>query len=264
MRTSSFTSLVPAIFGAASIALASSVFSAPANAYSVTLNGGTAGNPGGALYDVGLDSDNDIGRALDPVRWLVPAGTRSNATSSPLPYDISAQADIQVTSLTPDLLELVIKLTNTTVAGLNRQASIVSFGFGVSPDATGVKLIQDNNVVFDEAIIQDKSQNFPGSFKQIDVCLLAANNCGGGNVNQGLQIGQSDTFTLQIFGSFGSNPSAVTLSDFPLKFQTNYGSFEAAGIPEPLTVAGSGLALGIGALLKKQAGKRRNKEAVKS
>ncbi|HEY9651314.1 MAG TPA: cistern family PEP-CTERM protein [Coleofasciculaceae cyanobacterium] len=262
MKTASRTALLPAIFGAASIALASSLFSAPANAYTVNLNGRIAGDPGGALYDVGVDSDNDIGRALDPITWLVPAGTQGD--TGILPYDISAQANITLKNLTSDLLELVITLTNTTVAGPDRQASIVSFGFGVSPDATGVQISQEGNIVFDQAIIQNGQQQFPGGFKRIDVCIYGANNCSGGNVNQGLQIGQSDTFTLKISGKFGTNPSAVTISDFPLKFQTNYGSFEPAGIPEPLTVAGSGLALGIGALLKKQSAKRSSKEVVKS
>jgi hypothetical protein len=36
-------------------------------------------------------------------------------------------------------------------------------------------------------------QNFPGGFGGIDVCLFA-DGCSGGNVNNGLQAGASDSF----------------------------------------------------------------------
>lgn len=261
MQISSLASLLPAVFGAASIALFSPVFSSSAHAYSVMLNGRTAGNPGGALYDVNVNSTYDIGRQLDPVQWLVPAGTKGDTV---LPVDLTARADITIQNLTSNLLELAITLTNTTIASY--QSSIVSFGFGVSPDATSVTLVQKGveTQVFNQASIQNGQQQFTGGFKKIDICIYAANGCSGGDVKQGLQSGQFDTFVLKIAGNFGSNPSSVTLSDFPLKFQTAAGSFEPAGVPEPLTVAGSGLALGFGALLKKQAAKKRSKEDVKS
>lgn len=260
MRMSSFTSLLPAVVGAASIALFSPVLSTPADAYSVTLNGKTGGNPAGQLYDVNVNSASDIGRTLDPVKWLVPKGLKG------LPTDLTAEATIKVENLTSSLLELSINLMNTTTG---YTSSITSFGFGVTQNISSVQLVQQGNEtpIFTSSVRQNGQQNFPGGFKGIDICIFAANNCDGGNVNQGLQSGAFDSFKLIIRGQFdqdGNGISDVTMSDFPLKFQTAAGSFEPAGVPEPLTLAGSGLALGVGALLKKQAAKRRNKEVVKS
>jgi PEP-CTERM motif len=68
-----------------------------------------------------------------------------------------------------------------------------------------------------------------GGFKQIDVCVFAANNCSGGTINDGIQSrGHLDTFTVDIKGVFGATPK-VTLSTFAVKFQTQTGSFEFPG-----------------------------------
>ncbi|MFB2894430.1 cistern family PEP-CTERM protein [Aerosakkonemataceae cyanobacterium BLCC-F50] len=253
MNRSCFNSFLPAVLGAASIALVSSAFTAPANAYGV-ING-----------NITIDSTNDVGRTLDPVKWLVPAGTQgSNGT---LPVALSTLATIQVKSFTSSALTLGISFNNTTqLSNSLSNASIVSFGFGVSPNATGVSV--NGSSVFTEAVVQTGQQMFPGGFKQIDVCVYAANNCSGGNVNQGLQAGQSTTFDITIFSDSFYNSTqrtnVVTLSDFPVKFQTSVGSFESAGVPEPITVFGSGLALGFGALFKRQMGQRHKRAVAKS
>ncbi|WP_258823483.1 hypothetical protein, partial [Klebsiella pneumoniae] len=78
-------------------------------------------------------------------------------------------------------------------------------------------------------------------FKGIDICAFAANNCGGGDIKDGLQAGSSDTIDLRIMGYFSSG---VTIASYPMKFQTSNGSYSVAGVPEPITVVGSGLALG--------------------
>ncbi|MGA9378638.1 MAG: cistern family PEP-CTERM protein, partial [Phormidium sp.] len=238
MRSSCFNSFLPAVLSTASIALVSPIFTAPANAYGVYLNGKTAGNPGDALYDVNIVSPEDVGRQLDPVKWLVPAGTKGDTI---LPVDLTAQANITVDSLTSNLLKMSVTLSNTTQG---YTSSILGFGFGVSPDATSVRV--NGSTIFDTAIIQKGQQQFTGGFKQIDVCIYAVG-CNGGDVKEGLQSGQSTTFTLEISGNFWDSAlgkNSVTLSDFPIKFQTGSGSFEPAGVPEPITVFGSGLALG--------------------
>lgn len=249
------TPFLSTVAAAASIAVISTAFS-PANAYSVIRTRAQAGNPSSYLYDVGLNA-GDIGRQLDPVTWSV----AQNSKKSGLPVELSAKAEIKVENFTSNMLSLAIKLTNTTAA--NFQASIVSFGFGVSPDANGAQLIQDGARTYDAVKINPKS-SFPGGFKNIDVCVFSANTCHGGDIKQGLQSGGNfDTFTLNIFGNFGSDPR-VTLSAFPLKYQTEQGSYEAAGVPEPITMVGSGLALGFGAIFKKESGKKRKKTEVKA
>ncbi len=254
MRSSIVTSFVSTVTAAASIAVISSAF-APANAYSVIRTNAQAGNPSSFLYDVGLNA-GDIGRQLDPVTWSIP----KNSNNTGLPVELSAKAEIKVENFTSKMLSLAIKLSNTTVA--NFHSSIVSFGFGVSPDANGAQLISSAQQTYDAVRIKPNG-NFPGGFKNIDVCVYSGRGCNGGDIKKGLQGGQSDTFMLNIFGNFGSDPS-VTLSAFPLKFQTEQDSYEAAGVPEPITVVGSGLALGFGALFKKESAKKRKKAEVKA
>lgn len=258
MKITSVTSFLPVIVAAG---LALNAFALlPANAYGVVVTDEIAGNPGGRLVEVTLNGGNmdgiyggDVGRTLDPVKWLVPA----NGSNPSVP--LSAEASIKVEGFTSNLLSLAIKLTNTTTAGF--QAAIVGLGLGVDPDATSATVTQ--GTLFDNVTV-DPNANFPGGFKNVDVCVYAANNCQGGNVNQGLQSGGNyDTFLLKIAGNFGSTPS-VTLSNFALKFQTQDNSYEAAGVPEPITVIGSGLALGFGALFKREISKNRSKEKVKS
>lgn len=255
MRTSAATSFFSTVVTAASIAMVSSVFS-PANAYSVIRTNAEAGNPSSYLYDVGLNA-GDVGRTLDPVTWSVP----QNSNNSGLPTELSATANITVKEFSSDMLSLAIKLTNTTAA--NFQSSIVSFGFAVNPNVIGAQLLQGDQSTYNGVRVKSAS-GFPGDFKNIDVCVFGANSCNGGNINQGLQSGgNSDTFTLNLFGNFGTDPS-VTLGAFPLKFQTAASSYEAAGVPEPITVVGSGLALGFGTLFSKESAKRRKKAKVKA
>ncbi len=252
MRFSLNSALLPAIIGLSSFT-AVSIPALPASAYGVYLNGGEAGDPIGDLYNVTLHS-GDVGRTLDPVHWFVPAGY-SNKSKSPetTPIDLSANLVIEVKALTETFLTLGLTINNTTQLpsdNPNYKANILSFGFGVNPNATSVQLTQSGNVIFDNAIIQkNEEQTFPGGFKKIDICIYAANNCSGGNVNQGLRAGHSDSFDLKISGVFTN--SKVTLSDFPLKFQTDNGSFQPVGVPEPMTVLGTLMALGFGAIFKK-------------
>ncbi len=97
----------------------------------------------------------------------------------------------------------------------------------------------------------------------MDICIFPdeqSNSCNGGNVNNGLLAGASDLLTLTLTGNFvGQNGSisTVMLSEFPVKFQGDWGSFEVPGgidccdgtppgssVPEPASL---GLAiLGVG------------------
>ncbi len=266
MRKSLHFSFVLAIIGVSSLATVSAV-PLPASAYEVYLNGRQGGDPSGYLYNVTLDS-NDISRTLDPVKWDVPAGI-TNASGQTTPIALSATSQIIVKEFTSTYLKLGITLTNTTKLdpnNSNSKASILSFGFGIDPNVSSVQLSQDNNVIFNQATVQSGAQNFPGGFKNIDICIFSANNCSGGNVNQGLQAGQSDVFDLIVTGNFwnaSKGQQFVTLSDFPLKFQTNNGSFEAAGVPEPMTVMGSAMALSFGAMFRKKLVNKQKKSAIK-
>jgi hypothetical protein len=207
-----------------------------------------AGNPGQNLQWVSLDSRFDVDRTLDPFTWLLDAGVAGNTQT------LKATAEITVQNFTSNLLTLFITIKNETqpsVAGYN--AGIASFGFGVTPDATSVSFNGSQGAVFDSVSLQGKQQQFPGGFKKIDICIIAANNCNGGSQNALLAVGQSDSFTLDIHGNFTKESWAeVTLTDFPIKFQTTDGSYELAAVPEPTTILGSLAAVGyVGTLRRK-------------
>ncbi len=250
MRSSSATSFLPAVVAAATLALASSAFS-PANAYSISLGE----NNGFTTYDIGLNAANDVGRTLDPIKWLVREGTKDGKET--LAKDVSAEATITVDAFTSNSLSLTFEMKNTTE---DFQASLTGLAFGVDPNGTTNAKIKSftKGKVFDNFTPTTK---FHG-FKDLAVCV-SSDGCNGGNIKNGLNQGQTDIFKLVLAGNFGTAPS-VKLTAFPAKFQTQTGSFTAAGVPEPITVVGSGLALGFGALFKKEASKRRKKALVKS
>ena len=233
-----------------------------AKAYSVTFNGRTAGNPSGQpLRDIGLHS-GDIGRTLDPTIWSLSAGT-SNDGGETLTQSILGRAVITVLDLTKDVLKLQFDISNLTDSSY--QAAITGLWFGVTPDATGANF-NSSGQTFD-AVRVDPDGNAPGGFKNIDICIYATKNCEGGKIGDGLQAGESDSFIVSIFGNFGVyNPdgtysrSAVTISDLGTKWQTEDGSYQVAGVPEPMTILGSGAALGFGAIMKRRAAKGNSKK----
>lgn len=236
-----------------------------AQAYTVTLNGRTAGNPSGQpLRDIGLSSKSDIGRTLDPIWLSLDAGTSTDGGGSTLSQDLSGKVVLKVLAFTADKLSLDFKMNNDTNSAY--QAAIVSMWFGVDPDVTSA--ITSGGDTFDQTRVNSNG-NAPGGFKKVDLCPYAAKNCSGGNINQGLQAGGNDRFIVDIFGDFGVydngtyTHSEVIISDFGAKWQTQDGSFEVAGVPEPMTILGSGAALGFGVLMKRRNGSQEAKKGKK-
>jgi hypothetical protein len=194
----------------------------PAQAFtfgSSTPSTGTVGNVGNytSISTVGI-SGQDLGKSFS-IDWRLPeAGDRKT---------MSATGLFTVNSFTKDLLNLTVKLTNTTASSF--QAALMSMGLGVSLDSAKASYTSDGSKF--DGMTSGAEQNFPGGFKNIDVCIFAANGCNGGNIKQGVQSGgESDTFTFNILGAFGAQPS-VTLDSFAIKFQTQAGSFEFPGSP---------------------------------
>lgn len=210
--------------------------STPANAFTIgSLNPDSA--PGihanKAPYTVGITSA-DIGKTFSTY-WIL-----KGVTTEPL----KAKAYFKVTDLTSSNLSLDTVLFNRTDDSF--QAAITSLGLGVSPNATKVSF-NPRGDIFKYAYVETGKQNFPGGYKDIDLCIStfkphATTNCPGGNINSGLQAGDRDIFGLNIAGKYGNNPT-VTLQTLPIKFQTSEGSYELLAskpreVPTPAATLG--------------------------
>ena len=176
-----------------------------------------------------LISDGDV----FTIDWFVDGSTfvDDNGDATPSNADLSATSTWTVSTFTATSIVLDISISNTTSLfdGLT-EAAITSFGFGVEPDA--IATLTTDGSVFD-LIGATNNQTFPGGFKEIDVCLFA-DGCTGGDIKSGLQAGDSDILQITLSGTFGDT---AELLFFPLKFQTNLGSYEPGGtVPEPSMV----------------------------
>jgi len=249
-------------------AAASALYSGSASAYIIsTTQSGSAGNPSQPLYQttIALPSNGSPNPADDyfDVKWKVPAGSGTQS----LPFDLTAEARFTILNFTDDTLQFKIDITNTTQP-TSGPAGILAFGFGITPNVTtaAVPTTADGNLNW-EAEVQSPQQNFPGGFKNIDICVWADNTCSGGGQFSGLAAGASDQLTLTLTGATNTFDGTskgyalyALLSDFPLKFQTDFGSFEVPGsgggggctsncgggggnVPEPTSIALFGLGM---------------------
>jgi hypothetical protein len=170
------------------------------------------------------------------------------STGGSPPTDVEADATVTVEKFTSSELELQVQVKNSSTF---TSARLTSIGFDVDPSVTGETI--SGSTVF----TQVGTSNFP-SFKEVDVCAFAGNNCAGGG-NGGLTNGNSDKFTLDLTAPAGTfttmgNNLQVVLDDQATKWQGNAPlSYELPGtpnippgppdVPEPGSLALLGTAL---------------------
>lgn len=234
-----------------------------AQAYTLTPNGRTAGNPEGQLlYDIHIDSNDAIEqKRLDTTTFELNRGTQ-NTDGDGLTKNILGTAVMTVMDLTPDSLSLNFKFRNKT--DKSYQAAITGLWFGVKENITDISITGSN---YFNKIAQPTNGNAPGGFKDIDVCVFASSNCSGGDIKEGLQVGQTDWFTVKLTGDFDSNDDGfaeATISDLGVKWQTQDGSYAVTGVPEPLTILGSTMAAGFGVMMKRGSSQRKRQSKEKA
>jgi hypothetical protein len=221
--------------------------SAPAaHAYVITTtNTGTiAGNPAQEVFSESIQSGGS--QTSFTTNWFVAPGTNG----LPSGEAISGTGVFQILNFTTTDLTLQITLTNDTVlpAPSNsnfNDARITAIGLDVDPSVTGASLTT-SGAVFDHLTT---TGNFP-AFKEVDVCIFSGINCAGGGASGLSGNGASETFAIDLTGSFGPDLQhlSVDLSDLSTKWQGSSPlSFELAGgpgspggstpLPEPGTLA---------------------------
>lgn len=265
MNRHSFPGVTRALTGASLLCL-----SLTASAFTFEDTGDDAGNPEQPLWQVSI-TEADIGSSFD-IGWLLAAGS-TNSDGNTISTDLKASSSFLVKEFSTSHMVLDVSIFNDTVppvgAAADYNAAILSFGFGVTPDATGV-LLEEGDTFVSIGEGSGGQQTFPGGFKQIDVCVFS-DGCSGGSLGSGLQMGESDSLRLKITGDFTNADSASTtlamLSDFPLKFQGTEGSFQLAGVPgdgdEPpddpkIPVPGTLLLMAVGLVGLRRYGPRRS------
>lgn len=232
-----------------------------AKAYTVNLNGrtGDAGNPDGIhMVDIGLSSRSDIGRTLDPIKFSTVKGTGGG--NDVLSENLTGEAVITVLELSRNLFSFDIDVSNATAADNPKfEASLVSLWFGINPSATNVSVNDGDK--FTNARFNPNGTMANGG-RRLDLCI--DKKCRGNDVNKGVLAGTIDSFRVDIHGDFGVRNAhnqfthnEVVISDFGARWQTNKdGSYEVVGVPEPITVLGSGAAIAFGMVMKRRHGKK--------
>jgi hypothetical protein len=116
--------------------------------------------------------------------------------------------DLHITNFSSSSFNLAISdISNTTATSPDINARLVSFGFGLTPNATGFSNIVDGSVY------SWGFSNFPG-FQSVDVCGFAGINCAGGSnagLNQGESVLATDIMSITILEV---SPTAFCSSPF--------------------------------------------------
>lgn len=155
---------------------------------------------------------------------------------------LSGNGSLNLAGFGSNALTVNVTLNNTSALQNNR---LTSFGFGITPNATGVTF----NDVNDGGMVGAALDNIP-SLAAIEVCAFGGNNCSGGG-NGGILGGGSDSFSLVLGGTWGTS---VDIAPIGFKYQTGLGSFEFTttdrgggsppqSVPEPSVFALMGLGL---------------------
>ena len=154
-------------------------------------------------------------------------GTGDSATfswsTSGAGYTLAGNGSINVANFSVSSLTLDVTLINSTITtsadptdAAGQNARLVSWGFGIDPDATSVAFSD----AADGGMTNAALVSLP-SLKEVDVCAFGGSNCSAVNSGGIFGNGHSDTFRLILAGDFGSG---VTLDPLGFRYKTNRGT----------------------------------------
>ena len=160
-----------------------------------------------------------------------------------------------------------VQLTNTSTSPITSRIS--RLGFDTNPN-----IVQNASSVNGE-FTRVSSGNFPNGVGGIEVCLIpSTGSCTGGP--GGVETGETGTFNLKLAFA-NTSLSSLNLSNFHLRYQSINGTSlgtsgtgdgvvmaSSTDAPEPLTILGTGMAVGFGGLFRKEQQKRKQKQQVKA
>jgi hypothetical protein len=170
-------------------------------------------------------------------------------------YDLTGNGSMTVTGFGTNSLSIEITLNNTspnTGVGGDR---LTAFAFGIDPNATSVTFSDTGDGGMTNAGFVTTGA-MPSNVQGVEICAWGGQNCSGGS-NGGIFAGQSDTFTLLLGGTWGTQ---VNIDPIGLRYQTGNGSFtfpagNGTSVPEPGSLALLGLGI-FGAGLARRRAKR--------
>lgn len=141
-------------------------------------------------------------------------------------YNLISTGTVTVLLIDATHLNLSVTLNNVSTnddgsaisAANANNVRLAVWGFAITPDVTAVSFVD----VADNGMIGAALGNIP-SQKAIEVCAFG-HSCSSG-ANLGILANASDTFELDMLGTFGVG-SSISLDLLGVKWQTDQGSFE--------------------------------------
>jgi hypothetical protein len=194
-------------------------------------------------------------RAAVIIGNALPQAASANLAGTIDGVNLSATANLSITTFTASQLVVAFTLLNTTPVATAGDNRLISFGFDLVPDAnriiTGVVsnvAVSGWGVSFDGGLGANDGINITNGTR-VDICAWDGNNCSGGG-NAGVAENASESFVLTITGSF---TLPLSLANFTARYQA-IGARDGSGIitegqrpgtpiPTPASLALFGVAL---------------------